>query len=176
MKQIRIDQKKLDKIEVSFVSQFYESLDTEQFTPCLKINGNTTFQDIDTKELVESTRATGHFWLFVCTRYGCGQPECGGFYDQATVLHDSSDLTVTWILRRPLQRELNKNGHWWLPASGYDVYVFDRREYLESISAALEEGKRLVAASKHEANIIGYAMENFMKAESVKWEPPPPLG
>lgn len=79
---------------------------------------------------------------------------------------------VTWFVRRPLRHEYDKK-HELLYPKGYDIYIFDRKDYIENIAAAVKEGKKLVEKSMYNVEIIGYGTnkEGFLMAEPAIWKP-----
>ena len=140
-------------IDVSMVSEIrrYNETDTSVLNTLIYINGISFYPWNDMKEFVKSTFKDGDYWIPTCGIPRC-VPGCHGIFEGVKIRYSGN--VVKWKVRRPIQTIQDTDGEY-LPVEGYDIYRFDRVEYMTAINNALETGKKIVASSTHPVEFVG---------------------
>lgn len=97
---------------------------------------------VDFGELVASAQAEplgaeAIYWIYLC---GCGCEGCTSIDEGVGVAHVND--VVVWRVRQPLAWPGNEDLPEW---SRYDVYLFDRNDYMNTIRSALTSAKDMVS-------------------------------
>jgi hypothetical protein len=116
--------------------------------PDLRIDGRSMLVrcTVDLRELVESTKRGGEFWIFTC---GCGEPGCANIEAPVQVMHG-----VECVVWQVPERGRNRSGE-----ASCREFFFERTSYLEAVGEALDQARRLSARVSPPASIGPHGFE-----------------
>lgn len=128
--------------------------------PDLRIDGRSMLMrcTLDLRELVESTKRGGEFWIFTC---GCGEPGCAGIEAPVQVMYG-----VECVIWQVPERGRNRTGD-----DLYRQFVFERSCYFEAVGEALDRARELSASLSPQASIgpHGFGVDDLRGLRVEPW-------